>query len=156
MDGSPRPASRGDIADLAGALAELASLMLATPTVERLLDDVARLAAGVVRPPAACGITLQRDREPVTVASSAPLAALVDEEQYGQGQGPCLESMSTGKLVDVPDMSLESRWGSYPALAREHGVRSSLSLPLVVNGQHRGALNLYATELDAFGETERQ
>ena len=32
-----------------------------------------------------------------------------------------------------------------------HGVRSSLSLPLAVNGRTRGALNLYAPTPDALG-----
>jgi len=155
MDRAPL-ASRDASPDLAGALAELVSLMLATPTVDRLLDDLARLAAGVLHPPAACGITLRRDRQPVTVASSALLAALVDEEQYGQGQGPCLQSMSTGEIVDVPDMHGERRWGGYAERALRHGVRSSLSLPLLVNGQHRGALNLYSTEPGAFGVPERE
>jgi GAF domain-containing protein len=151
---TPPPEPSGN-PDLSGALSELVSLMLATPTVGRLLDELARLAAGVVSPPAACGITLRRDNEPITVAASAPLAALVDEDQYGEGDGPCLQSLRTGLVVAVPDLELEHRWGAYPAAALSHGVRSSLSLPLVVNGDHRGALNLYATEPRAFGDPAR-
>jgi hypothetical protein len=153
--GRTKPPDGPDSPGLLGALNELVGLMLATPTVERLLDDLARLAGKVIIPPAACGITLRRDHEPVTVASSEPLAALVDEEQYGQGDGPCLQSLRTGEAVIVSDTVTESRWGDYPARALEHGVRSSLSLPLVVNGDHRGALNLYATRRDAFGAPER-
>jgi GAF domain-containing protein len=154
MDRSPASAAPGDPADLAGALTELANLMLATPSMEQLLDDVAKLAAAVVWP-AACGITLRRDRQPVTVASSGPLASLVDEDQYTAGEGPCLHSLSSGLVVTVPDLHAEGRWGTYRDRALGHGVRSSMSLPLFVDGQSRGALNLYSTQPHAFGPAER-
>jgi GAF domain-containing protein len=156
MDGSPSATPNGGTPELASALAELVNLMLATPDLERLLDDLARLAAGVMGPPASCGITLRPEREPVTVAASGPLASLVDEAQYSEGEGPCLQSMATGEVVDVPDMDVERRWGDYPSLARRHGVRSSYSVPLIVDGQRQGALNLYATESDGFGLLERE
>ena len=65
--------------------------------------------------------------------------------------GPCLESMRTGTVVRVEDMAAEHRWTPYPARAAELGVRSSLSLPLVVEGRSSGALNFYATAPRAFG-----
>lgn len=154
MDRSPASAAHGDAPDLASALTELVNLMLATPSVQQLLDDVARLAAAVVWP-AACGITLRRDRQPVTVAASGPLAALVDEDQYSAGEGPCLHSLSTGLVVTVTDMQHEGRWATYTDAALGHGVRSSLSLPLVVDGENRGALNLYSTRPGAFGPADR-
>jgi GAF domain-containing protein len=137
--------------DLAAALAELANLMLATPSFNRLLDDLARLAAEVITPPAVCGITLQQDHLPLTVSSSGPLAAHLDEVQYGQDQGPCLQAMRTGMQVSVPDLAVEERWGAFPAHAISYGARSSMSLPLTANGQAFGALNLYATVPHAFG-----
>lgn len=136
--------------DLAAAITELANLMLATSSVQQMLDDVARLASQIVSPPAPCGITIQRDDAPLTIATSHHLAALVDEIQYHEGNGPCLESMRTSTLVYVPDLSVETRWGTYPAEAAGNGVRSSLSLPLVSNGESRGALNLYGTLAHAF------
>jgi GAF domain-containing protein len=58
--------------------------------------------------------------------------------------------MRTGTVVRVDDMATEDRWTPYPARAAELGVRSSLSLPLVVEGRNSGALNLYATEPRVF------
>jgi GAF domain-containing protein len=144
------------VLDLAEALAELGHLMLAIPSVEAMLGDVARLSAGVIRPPAACGITLQRDHQPFTAAATDPLAAHADELQYGEDQGPCLQSLRSGQVVSVPDLTTEHRWGTYPARALSYGVRSSLSLPLTVDGDTRGALNLHATVPGAFGDAERQ
>jgi GAF domain-containing protein len=125
--------------------------MLATPTVTQLLEEVARLAAAVVAPRASCGITLDMDHLPLTVVNSDARAAHLDEVQYGEDDGPCLESMRTGEVIVVSDVATEQRWGQYPAHAFGYGVRSSLSLPLVVNGEPRGALNLYSGAKDAFG-----
>jgi GAF domain-containing protein len=58
--------------------------------------------------------------------------------------------MRDGVVVRVRDMSTEDRWGPYPALAAQVGVRSSLSLPLLVEDRSRGALNLYSTRPGAF------
>jgi GAF domain-containing protein len=142
--------------DLADALSELANLMLATPSLADLLEQLARLAAGVLSPPGSCGITLSQDHRALTVASSDARAAQLDEVQYGQDDGPCLEALRTGRVTVVGDLSTERRWGAYPAHALAHGVRSSLSLPLAVDGDTRGALNLYATTADAFGEEQQQ
>jgi len=141
--------------DLAAAMSELGSLMLATPSVSDLLDDIARLAAGVLTPPGSCGITLRQDDMPLTVASSDSLASQLDEVQYGQDTGPCLETMRTGQVITVTDTATEHRWESYPAYALGYGVRSSLSLPLTVDGTTQGALNLYATIPDAFGPQQQ-
>ena len=146
-----KPPTSPQTTDLAEALAELASLMLSTAGVDELLEQLAKLAAGRVAPAAACGITLRQDHQPASVASSAPIAAYVDEIQYERDDGPCLQSMRTGDTVLVVDLADERRWGSYPGDALVHGVRASLSLPLRVDGELRGAINLYALQPDAFG-----
>jgi GAF domain-containing protein len=144
------------VPDLAEALTELADLMVATPSMDKFLTDLARLATAVITPPASCGITLAQANQPLTVASSDPLAAHVDEVQYGHDQGPCLQAMRTGQIVMADDLATEQRWGSYSAYALSYGVHSSLSLPLTVDGDTRGALNLYAGTAHAFGPSEQQ
>ena len=78
------------------------------------------------------------------------MAANVDEVQYAAEEGPCLESLRTGQVINVPDLAAESRWGAYRMHALGYGVRSSLSLPLTVEDEVRGALNLYARSAGAF------
>ncbi len=142
--------------ELATALVELTNLIMATSTVSGLLEDLCALATTVTIPPASCGITLAQDHQPLTVASSDELAARLDEVQYGQDEGPCLHTLRTGEVTVVDDLAQEQRWRSYVARALGHGARSSLSLPLTVNGSARGALNIYARMPGAFGATERQ
>lgn len=142
--------------ELAQALTELTHLMLATPGVEQMLDRAAALAGAVIHPPASCGITVNRDHQPFTIAASDQVAAHVDEVQYGAGDGPCLQTLRTGKPVHVVDMATERRWGPYPAHAMAYGVRSSLSLPLRGDSAIKGALNLYATSPHAFDDGAQQ
>lgn len=139
---------------LAAAYGELQNLLLEGQDVTAFLTEVAELAASVV-PDSSCGITLRRDTEVATVASSDEFATQVDEIQYGRGQGPCLQSLHTGEEVAAPDLSTDDRWSDYRIHALIHGVRSSLSLPLRFEQEAvLGALNLYARTPHAFGELE--
>jgi GAF domain-containing protein len=136
--------------DTRSADGELLALLAAGGDLRSFLGDLVRLAARQVRQAQACGLTLPRDGSGVTVASTGPLAERADERQYEVDTGPCLESMRTGRVVRVGDMATEERWAPYPERAAQLGVRSSLSLPLVVEGRSSGALNLYAGEPEAF------
>jgi GAF domain-containing protein len=128
--------------------------LLDGPDVVRFLQHAAELAASVVIPPAACGITLRRNGEVSTVAHSGELAIQADEIQYGRGQGPCLEALRTGTVIQVIDLATDERWPAYRSHALAHGVRSSLSLPLIVDGNSVGALNLYTPIQHEFTEAE--
>lgn len=130
--------------DAAEALHTLYRLLLTTPAVESLLGELAVLASRIVEPAVSCGITVHYGGEPLTVASSDARAPMIDEEQYHVGEGPCLEALRTGRPVDVTDQDTDERWGAYARRAREHGVLSSVSLPLLVDGRSLGALNLYS------------
>lgn len=147
-----RPGAAGAMAE---ALPELSGLLLSTRSVAGFLDELAQVAARSLSVPVSCGITLEQQRRPLTVASSDPLARAADEGQYGRGQGPCLQALRDGQPVSVPDWAIERRWGSYPAYLLAFGVGSSLSLPLTADGQVVGALNLYARTAAAFGPGDR-
>lgn len=129
--------------DFHDALGALHSLVLGVAEVETFLEEVAGLAAAAVEADLVCGITTRYNNHPVTSAASDPRAAIVDEQQYGSGQGPCLEALTTGQVVDVPDQLADHRWGPYRDAAVKLGVKCSLSLPLFVAGRSTGALNLY-------------
>jgi GAF domain-containing protein len=117
---------------------------------------VVQLAAEVVTPAAAGGITFDREGRPVTAATSAPLAAAVDEAQYSADEGPCLDALRSGEVVQADDFSAEPRWPTFATAAVAHGVASSLSLPLRVGDRTIGALNLYAHEPAAFTGVARR
>ncbi len=85
---------------------ELVSLLLTTRSVEEFLTGLAAAAAELLT--VSCGITMRRNSESLTVASSDALAAAVDEVQYGKGEGPCLQALATGQVISVPDLAARS------------------------------------------------
>ncbi|MFY1691246.1 GAF and ANTAR domain-containing protein [Plantactinospora sp. WMMB782] len=142
--------------ELAEATTRLLTLLSDAPDLNAFLDTVVVLCARVVTPAVACGITLRRDGQPITVAASDPLAAQIDEIQYGTDQGPCLDSLRGGILLQVDDLTEDDRWGSYRTHAIAHGVVSSLSIPLMVDDRCLAALNLYSGQPFGFTPTARR
>src|SRR5215213_8797782 len=82
--------------------AALQELILSTEGMTDFLDELVQLAASGH---GSCAITVRLDDKSRTVASSDALAARADEVQYAQGEGPCLEAMRTGVVVDAPDLA---------------------------------------------------
>ncbi|MFD7436003.1 GAF and ANTAR domain-containing protein [Streptomyces sp. NPDC059861] len=123
--------------------------LLETETLEDFLQSLADAAVELTRAEGV-GVTIERDHRPLTVVSAGPVAPKLDEKQYGQDDGPCLQSARTGEEVIVEDMLGETRWGDYPAYAAASGIRSSFSLPIAARTHTVGALNLYAAPPHAF------
>lgn len=135
---------------LAGALTELAGLLLSTSSFAELMQQIAALSTRIVPDTLTCGITLSHGGRVITVASADRLGNLLDEQQYDLDQGPCLEALETSRIVDAPDLSRESRWGGYPQQAMTHGVSAVYSTPLRVRGDTIGAVNLYGSRPGVF------
>ena len=119
--------------------------------LQRLVDDAVQVSGAD-----GCGVTLQRRDRPLTVISTGSLADKLDEKQYGQDDGPCLEALRTGRVVRAPDLLDESRWRQYPDYAASLGVRAALSVPIPAHTHTVGALNFYATEPHAFTDQDEQ
>ncbi|MFI0240239.1 GAF and ANTAR domain-containing protein [Streptomyces sp. NPDC016845] len=121
------------------------------------LEGFLRTLADAALELAACegvGVTLEPDSRPLTVVSEGTVAAKLDEKQYGQDDGPCLQALRTAEEVAVRDMLHEHRWDEYPAYAVSCGIRSSLSLPIAAHTDTAGALNLYAAPPDGFADAD--
>jgi GAF domain-containing protein len=140
--------------DQGTAYGELQNLLLEGPDVTSFMEQVVELASTITDPPSVCGVTMRRDREIATIANSGDLAVRADEIQYGRGQGPCLDALHSGMVIHVPDLTTDGRWPDYRSHALTQGVRSSLSLPLIVRGETLGALNLYSAVLHSFTDAE--
>jgi GAF domain-containing protein len=141
--------------DLAAAYSELQNLLLDGPDVTGFLQQLATLSAALV-PRTSCGVTMRRNHQVATVASSDEFAMQLDEIQYGHGEGPCLQAMRTRERVQVTDLAAEDRWGGYRLHALAAGLRSSVSLPLTIDSTKRGALNLYSRTSDNFDQPDIQ
>lgn len=136
--------------DLSGAIAELASIVLAHESLELVLGRLTEITKRAVPGAYEVSVTM-RDRNPVTAATTAEFACAVDEAQYDAGYGPCLDALRFGLTVVVDDQASETRWPEYSPRAAEVGVGSSVSVPLEVVDEHVAALNIYGARPHAFG-----
>ncbi|MDQ1701828.1 MAG: hypothetical protein QOF57_1080 [Frankiaceae bacterium] len=136
--------------------ADLAAIVLSDMTLDAVLTRVADAARRALPMAAETSVTLLHDGgPPTTVASTDPLAVLLDEAQYAHGAGPCLDAAKDGITYLIEDMTTEVRWPQWTPSALAHGAHSSLSLPLAVEGRLFGALNIYSTSNCAFDADAR-
>src|ERR1700712_2561812 len=140
-DSPPQPAQVG----AADAIAGLARFVLGQHSLADLLQNVVGIAKSALPGPPEVSITLVNG-QPLTMASSGQLATDVDERQYAEGYGPCLDAVRLGEIVIVTDMATETRWPDYLPRAREVGVAASVSIPLPIEDRHIGAMNIYVRQ----------
>jgi len=120
------------------------------------LETLAGMAVDLVPTCVGASVTIMVDGEPFTLTATSEKAALLDAMQYLDG-GPCLHSAETATPVSVPDVLDEHRWRTYSRAATILGIQSSLSAPLSgADGQTPGAVNMYATDPDAFAGLEAE
>jgi len=89
------------------------------------------------------------------IASSREHRDYLDENQisWGDGplgQGPTGVALRTGVTAIVADIRAEATYAPWRAAAAARGFRSSIHLPIVVEGSIDGAFMVYAAEADAF------
>jgi hypothetical protein len=112
-----------DLADRAAAL-----LSLAAATRERSLSQLTSLAASKVPGCAAANITVWRDSELATQASSHPEPSRLVDVQLVSGRGPLIDAITDGNPSRCADTLTETRWPEFAAAALRIGVRSSATL----------------------------
>jgi GAF domain-containing protein len=138
------------VSDPALPLGDLARLVVTEDPLDSTLHRVAVLATKEIAGCAMAGITLMRDGKPVTAAFTDSIAPEIDTAQYETGAGPCLQAFETNRMLRIDDTRTDTRWPEFARAAAEHGVLSTLSLPLVVGANALGALNLYSRAPNTF------
>jgi GAF domain-containing protein len=130
-------------------IAALASVVLSETDLPKLLEEICRIAARVVPGADGASITTIDRGEPATV-SMDDWSRELDELQFVEHEGPCLDAYRTGTVFRLRDITTDGRWPSYLPQAASRGLRSMLSLPMASEGTLIGALNLYSREIEAF------
>jgi GAF domain-containing protein len=138
------------------SLAELSTFIVSELSVAETLTRVASLAVEALPPAMFAGITMMVDDRVSTQVFTDPTSAEIDEAQYQSGRGPCLDAFRHGFVVAVESLESDPRWPEFAAAATAHGVRSTLSLPMLAGAETLGALNFYAGVDRAFGESEAE
>ncbi|MHA7262299.1 ANTAR domain-containing protein [Arthrobacter sp. TMN-37] len=133
----------------------LQDMVLDSTDVEEFLTEVVKLAAATLEVrhgETLCGVTLLRPRRSATVASSSEYARQMDEIQYNFDDGPCLRAAREEKLVHVTDITQDTRFPDYRDAIADHGIRSILGIPILLEGDANAGLNLYSDTVDAFDD----
>jgi len=138
--------------DPAEAFGRLGRIKLGETDLKGVLDQVAHLAKETIPSAAEVSVTLVDGREARTAAHTGQMALTLDEWQYEQGHGPCLDASAAHTTMSLPDMAAEKRWPGWASRAARGGAGSSLSIGLPIREQLTGALNVYATEAFAFDD----
>jgi GAF domain-containing protein len=121
--------------------------------VEATLQAIATSAVAVVPDAEDCGITYVIGRNKVqSRASTSQLPRDVDALQERLGQGPCLDAAWHEEVVRVDDVAVDERWPTFARAAADLGVGSMLCFQLFVKGDQLGALNVYSSTRDSFGD----
>ena len=136
--------------DMAAELAKLAGLVLTEPDLDTALVAVTRVAVAVVPPCDGASLTMRSSGVPNAPMASDAWAASLDQLQFVEQEGPCLDCLREGSVMRARDLGADQRFPSYGPKAAALGAASALSLPLAADGRTVGALNLYSRTPDAF------
>ncbi|HYO61668.1 MAG TPA: anti-sigma factor [Actinomycetota bacterium] len=135
---------------------ELAELVPAHETVRSTLDVISALAVRTIAGCDLASVSLVKPDGISTVGSSDEMAVVLDALQYETGQGPCLDAIGKDSTwFQIEEMSTDTKWPAFTALAAGHGFEGLLAFTLRVDSDTLGALNLYARRPGAFQQEDR-
>ena len=127
------------------AFAELSKIMLGAEPLNLTLERIAQLACDTMPEVDEVSMTLLEGGKARTAVFTGPLAVQLDERQYDNGFGPCLDAAVSGQTVMVDTGDPDGAYPDFAAAARRSGVTYSVSVGLPVPERLVGAMNLYAS-----------
>ncbi|MCW2606702.1 MAG: hypothetical protein JWO60_1395 [Frankiales bacterium] len=136
----------------AAALAALVQFQVTETTVGQALQRIADITQEAVPSADVVGMSmLGDDGQPTTAVYTEVDSPEIDRAQYREGKGPCLNAWRHNVVVRVSrSQDAAQEFPAYEEACRQHGVRSTLSLPMRAGKVAVGALNLYARVEDGF------
>lgn len=135
-------------------LVALSQFFVGDQTLSDTLNRVSHLANQTIPASEMVGITMLVEGRPATAVFTDEAAPEIDSAQYETGIGPCLDAFRHGEVLVIDDTEKDERWAPFSEAAAARGIRSTLSLPLVVNHEGIGALNLYSRDAAAFDDSD--
>ena len=139
------------------ALRALTRFVVSEASLSDTLTRIATITTEALPHAAFAGMTLLDGHgTPTTAIFTSPASPEIDAAQYETGEGPCLDAWRKQRAVLIDDTEDETApYRAFRAAARERGVRSTLSLPLLAPEGSLGALNLYAEVPHGFSEHDQ-
>ncbi|MBB2901414.1 GAF domain-containing protein [Kineococcus radiotolerans] len=138
---APRPQG---LVPLEEAFAELGRLVVGTRPLGEVMTRVAELVQACVPGADEVSVTLMEGKAR-TVAFTGRLAVDLDERQYEEGFGPCIDAADSGQVLRIDDTAHDETYPEFAAVAARRGVRSTLSVGLPMPQGVLGGINVYRT-----------
>lgn len=136
--------------DVTQAFGRAARAIYDEPTTEKALQVIVDSTRGAVRAADHVSVCVRRGGRGIErPATTSPLARDLDALQCRQQDGPLWRALDGGERILAPHVGSDERWPAYAHRAAELGLRSQLTLPLLLEGEGTvGGLNLYSTSSD--------
>ena len=134
------------------ALQALSRFLVADIPIGETLRRVAEISVAALPRSAFAGITmLDDDGRPTTGVFTDEQAPEIDQAQYDTGRGPCLDAWRTGRKIRLDDLErVDGDYREFAEACLDHGIHSSLSMPLITSEKGVGALNFYSATTAGF------
>lgn len=134
--------------DLGAVLAEFATLLAEEHGPQEIFQRLGNYCTELL-PVHGIGVLLRTADNGIEVATSNTEAGrIVEELEVELGEGPCTESVITGRQIVVPDLqAVADRYPRFVPRALEANVRSIHALPMSLRGEHVGSMDIVATEV---------
>jgi transcriptional regulator with GAF, ATPase, and Fis domain len=138
--------------DEPNAYAALSKIVFADQPLTKTLEKVANLAKQVLPESPEVSVTLIAGNRPRTAAFTGSLAVQLDERQYDDGFGPCLDAAVSGQTIKLTMDDPDNPYAEFCATAQRQGVSHTMSVGLPVATRFVGALNIYNSTGQPFSD----
>jgi GAF domain-containing protein len=137
-------------------VATLSQYFVGNQTLSESLHQVAELAILALPQTDHVGITLMVAGKLSTSIFTHPDIPDIDRAQYRTGEGPCVDAYREGVAHIITTTREPGRWQAFRDSAAQHGVLSTMSLPMITSNGTIGAMNLYAEAEAAYGPDDER
>lgn len=156
LKNTPEAADEPWVPELIPMVRHVTSIPADNDVVDGALRLVVALAQATVGGADGVSVSLRRHGQLATVAASDQTILDMDANQYATGEGPCVDASVEGRWFHIESLESETRWPEFVPRAKELGINSILSSPLIAEEQPVGALNIYSRSTGAFHPKDQQ
>jgi GAF domain-containing protein len=146
--------SRLAVLETAAVLRELTAGMIRCTDFDRALEHLARTTRCALPGVSDASVCFLRAGRPASVAASDASVKYLDELQYAS-DGPAMVAIRSREIVLVPSLAGDARWPRWGPAALDRGIRAVLCVPVDVDDEVIGSINLYAEHDGAIAEGEQ-
>jgi GAF domain-containing protein len=144
---APRPTierlSIDAITATAPAYTELAKIVLGEQPLTTILYRIAELTQQVVPGADDVSVTLITPDGARTAAFTGSRAPMLDERQYSDGFGPCMDAAASGQAIMIEDTSRGDMYPGFSSQACRAGIHRTLSIGIITIHDTSAAINIY-------------